>query len=376
MKIVFLTNYLNHHQTALTQALWEKTNGELWVLETDVMSRERIRMGCAPRETAYTLPVWENRDRAVQLIREADVVIAGSAPEKLVRKRIKTGKLLLRYSERPLKEGAEPLKYLPRLLRWHWRNPRKKPIYLLCASGYAAEDYAKFGLFRSRAYQWGYFPETVVYRDFSALMAKKDPARMVWCGRFLELKHPEDVLAAAAGLRLRGYVFAIDFIGSGALEAQLRQRVRELRLEDCVSFLGTMPPQQVRRHMEQAGIFLFTSDRREGWGAVLNEAMNSGCAVIAGDAAGAVPYLAEDGRNALVYPSRDVDGLSERMRFLLEYPEEQKRLGRAAYETITATWNGETAAARVIALAEQLLSGQPSGELFREGPCSPAERQP
>ena len=32
--------------------------------------------------------------------------------------------------------------------------------------------------------------------------------------------------------------------------------------------------------MEKADIFLFTSDRREGWGAVANEAMNSACALV------------------------------------------------------------------------------------------------
>ena len=33
--------------------------------------------------------------------------------------------------------------------------------------------------------------------------------------------------------------------------------------------------------MEQADIYLFTSDRNEGWGAVANEAMNSACAMVA-----------------------------------------------------------------------------------------------
>jgi hypothetical protein len=37
-----------------------------------------------------------------------------------------------------------------------------------------------------------------------------------------------------------------------------------------------MPPEEVRVHMEQSNIYLFTSDFGEGWGAVLNEAMNSG----------------------------------------------------------------------------------------------------
>ena len=43
-------------------------------------------------------------------------------------------------------------------------------------------------------------------------------------------------------------------------------------------------------YMESSHIFLlFTSDRNEG--AALNESMNSGCAVVASDAIGSVPYL-------------------------------------------------------------------------------------
>ena len=57
--------------------------------------------------------------------------------------------------------------------------------------------------------------------------------------------------------------------------------------------------------MEKTGIFLFTSDRQEGWGAVLNEAMNSGCAVVASHLIGAVPFLKKKKKNGLVYSSGD-----------------------------------------------------------------------
>ena len=48
--------------------------------------------------------------------------------------------------------------------------------------------------------------------------------------------------------------------------------------------------------MEKSHIHLFTSNHLEGWGAVVNEAMNSGCAVVANREAGAVPYLIEHGK--------------------------------------------------------------------------------
>ena len=63
-----------------------------------------------------------------------------------------------------------------------------------------------------------------------------------------------------------------------------------------------MSPEKVRSVMEKSHIFVFTSSHLEGWGAVVNEAMNSGCAVVANVQAGAVPYLIEQGVNGIAYP--------------------------------------------------------------------------
>ena len=372
MKIVFVSNFFNHHQSALSDALWEKTDGDYLFVETAAMPEERKRLGYPSQERPYLLQLQGNETKVLQKLQEADVVIAGSAPEWLARRRIQSGKLLFRYAERPLRHGLEPLKYLPRWLRWHWRNPGNKPIYLLCASAFTAGDYRKFGLFQEKAYRWGYFPE---FRDknISELMVSKTVTQILWCGRFLELKHPEDALRAAWDLKRQGYRFQLNFIGTGEQESLLNKRVREWELQSCVCFSGPKTPAQVRLAMEKAGIFLLTSDRREGWGTVLNEAMNSGCAVIASHEVGAVPFLVEDGKNGLIYPSGDVSSLREKIRFLLEQPGEQTRLGRAAYETIRDGWTPEIAADRLLELSQILLSGNKNGSLHRSGPCSPAE---
>lgn len=370
MSVVFLSNNFTHHQVPLSDALWSLTEGNYTFVETSEKARERQRRGIRYSEKPYVLNYWENEARVKNLIKEADVVISGSAPEFLVRERVRTGQLLFRYSERPLKKGLEVWRYPVRFLRWHLRNPFGKPIYLLCASAYTAPDYRKFGLFKNKTYKWGYFPETKRYEDPLGMIAAKDPAEILWCGRFLELKHPEDVLAVARILKAEGHSFRVKFIGSGVLEEKLKQLTREYDLEDCVSFLGQMTPEQVRTHMEKAGIYLFTSDRQEGWGAVLNESMNSGCAVIAGHAAGSVPYLMEDGKNGLIYASGNVQALCDKVRYLLERPDEQKRLGAAAYRTITETWNAELAAERFAILVRQLLSKDQTAAQFKSGPCS------
>lgn len=368
MTIVFLSNYFNHHQAALCDALWQQTGGKFCFLETAALPPEQIALGYPLLKREYVLSWNGSEARAQALLQQADVVIAGEAPPALVRVRVKTGKLMFRYSERPARNGAEWGKYLPRLLRWNWRNPPGKPIYLLSAGAYTAGDYARFGLFRNRAFQWGYFPE--LYPDTGE---KKDPLRILWCGRFLQLKHPEAALEAAYRLYREGLPLQLTFLGQGPEEDTLKALVKRYGMEDCVSFPGPKSPQQVRQVMERSGIFLFTSDRQEGWGVVLNEAMNSGCAVIANRGAGASEVLVRHGENGILYSDGSTDAMYENLRYLLEHPQRQKQLGLSAYETIQGTWNAEVAAERTLMLAERILKGEKTPNLFAEGPCSMAK---
>lgn len=370
MNVVLLSNYFSHHQKPLSDALAKR--GGYTFLATRELPPERRELGWGREaEPDYVCHYDQEPERAEACLQEADVILTGSAPEKLVQKCLWRDQLVFRYSERPLKQGPEPLKYLPRLLKWHLRNPGDKRIYLLCAGGYTAADYGRFGLFRGRAYRWGYFPETRQYGSPEQLWAAKEPASVLWAGRLLDWKHPEAAVRTAAELKAEGVGFRMELIGSGPMEGLLREEIARKGLTDCVRLLGPMQPEQVRAHMEKAQIFLFPSDRREGWGAVLNEAMNSGCAVAAGVEAGATPYLIQNGENGLVI--RSGEALTQTVRQLLTHPEEAERLGLRACRTITEQWNADIAAERFLELAGRILDGEPHPDPFPKGVCSREE---
>ena len=377
MTIIFVSNYFNHHQRALSDSLNSITKGNYTFISTIPMRQERSILGYG--ETNIPDYVWysykdpDSNARCQQLIDTADVVIAGSAPESMLAKRIRQGKLTLCYMERPFKNAPQVWKYPLRFIKWHFQYPSSKPVYLLCASAYASADYHRYGVFSGICFRWGYFPQQRTYDSIQTLLEQKDKHQLLWVGRFLDWKHPDDAVYLAEQLRNDGYTFQLSLIGCGEMEGELQQLIAEKGLDDCVRLLGPMKPQQVREYMERAGIFLFTSDRREGWGAVLNEAMNSGCAVVASDAAGAVPYLLSNRENGLAYHSGDVDELYKKVKHFLVHPEEQQRLGEAAYYTIANQWNAEVAARRLIQLAQAIQAGEKQPNLFETGPCSRAE---
>ena len=130
--------------------------------------------------------------------------------------------------------------------------------------------------------------------------------------------------------------------------------------------------------MEQADIFLLTSDRQEGWGAVANEAMNSGCVLVADHMVGAAPYLVRQGYNGYLYRDGDANMLFETVEKLVKDNGLCKKLGKSAYETITEVWNAETAAKNLILLVKNVvlqdtrMDKTPPKGLNGLWPCAPA----
>lgn len=378
MKIVFVSNFYNHHQSELAKNLFRLTDGEYCFIETEPIEEERTKMGWGEKVTpsyvkqSYTSS--ENHSECQSLIDSADVVIYGSASESMIKNRLKSGKLTFKYSERMYKEGfkwyEQPLRYIKNNLRC-WS---KKNHYLLCASAYSYADFQKTFNFTNRAYKWGYFPAVKTYDDIDGLIKKKENASILWVARLIELKHPDASILVAERLKKAGYKFKLNLIGNGVMEKQIAEMIKAKGLEDCVFMLGAMKPEEVRKYMEQSEIFLFTSDFNEGWGAVLNESMNSACAVVASHAIGSVPFLINDGENGFIYKNGDEDDLFNKVKFLLDNPEKRKEMSFKAYKAMTEIWNAEVAAQRFLLLSNRLLEGKSVDNLFSDGVCSPAIR--
>ena len=187
----------------------------------------------------------------------------------------------------------------------------------------------------------------------------------------IQWKHPCVPILMAERLKQDNVIFQMNIIGTGELEGQMRNLLKQKGLSDCVQMLGAMPPEKVREHMEAADIFIFTSDFNEGWGVVLNEAMSSGCAVVASHAIGSVPFLLRDGDNGMIYRNGDMDDLYLKIRTLIGDGVLRQKLGMAAYHTLAGTWNAEVAADRFLKLCDALQQGHATP--FVDGPCSKAE---
>jgi len=378
MTVAFVSNFLNHHQLPFCQELSKRCDA-FWFVATDAIPEERRKLGYADmRGKDFVIEYQEDetqRIKAEEMITGSDIVIFGSCPDRLIALRAQTDKPSFIYTERLFKKGAWR-RFIPRTrkkLNSHFLGFSNKNLFILCASAYASKDISYLNK-NLNFFKWGYFPEFKTY-DMDALLQKKagnTMVRLLWVGRFLGWKHPDDAIETARKLNQAGYDFVMDIIGTGEMENELKDLIVKYALADRVNLLGSMKPEQVREYMEAADIYLFTSDFNEGWGVVLNEAMNSGCAVAANHGIGSVPYLLSHGKNGLIYQNGKTDDLYRKIKFLMDSPEKRRVLGKSAYETLQDSWNAPCAAERFLTLSKAVLNNS-NLDLYEKGPCSRAE---
>lgn len=381
MKLIFYSNYLNHHQVLVADELYRLLGDDYRFVATLPRNEKELKGGLDYSTRPYCLLAGETeaaRAEGMRLAQEADVCVFGACSQEYAVERARQMDCGLSFEmgERWLKRGWKNI-FSPRLIKW-WINYRRyfhsQPFYKLCSSAFAASDDRKLFAYRGRHYKWGYF--TAVDEDYKVESPKLGVSTLeitphiMWCSRFLKLKHPELPIHMAANLKSKGYRFILDMYGSGEEETTTKSLACELGVEDVVRFHGALPNAEILEVMRQHDIFLFTSDRYEGWGAVANEAMANGCVLVASDAIGSTPYLIRDGVNGFSFASESVEALTERVEWLLCQPEQMRLMQREACYTMQEVWSPAKAASALMCLVDDLQHGRECSII--NGPCSKA----
>ena len=387
MKIVFYSVVLNHHQACVADEFYR-------LLGADYAFVETINLGDTKGATEdyskrpYLIRAWESETKyqeAMELARTAACcVFSGVDALPFQRERLRLNRLSFDMSERWLKRGlmnvASPaiFKMLWTYYREGWKHT---PLYKLCCSAFAKDDQYRLGTYRSKCYKWGYF----IHVDYPKVEASPDVSTssstpLLWCARYLKLKHPELPVLLAHRLKEKDYRFTLNMYGSGEYEEATRRLVQELQVDDVVQLKGNVPNAELMAAMQQHAIFLFTSDRNEGWGAVANESMSCGCALVGSEAIGSVPYLVQDGLNGCIFraPRTDstfdhpdaeaLDSLTGKVEDLLQHPDKLLRIRQTGQQAVQQLWSPRHAAESLLQLIADLSNGKETS--IAEGPCS------
>jgi colanic acid/amylovoran biosynthesis glycosyltransferase len=178
--------------------------------------------------------------------------------------------------------------------------------------------------------------------------------RVLSVGRLVASKGHDDLIRAVAIVRKRGHAIRLRIGGSGPEQEALMALVKELGVEDVVTFLGSLAEDRYQEEMNQADVFVLAS-HCEPLGVVYMEALATEAAVI-GTAAGGVGELIKHEVNGLLVPPKNPEALAEGIERLLKDPELRRKLGEAGRRTVVAEFDSRMWAAE---LYRRLFGGLP-----------------
>ena len=382
MKIAFFSNFLNHHQLPLCQEFCKKEGVEFVFVATEPIPQDRLDMGYADmnKEYDFVLRAYEgeeNQKAAEDLAKNCDLMIFGAAPLLYLDLRMAENGQTFYFCERVLRKGYWR-RWIPMTYKkiYHgYLRYKNKPLYILGASAYTSYDLKLCSFDEKKCFRWGYFPK-IRAKDIDSLLEQKrgnQAVEILYAGRLLCLKHVLDTVKALHLLVQKNIEpFHFTIVGDGEQKAQIEEYIQAHSLQKHVTILPFVPAEEVRALMDKADVYVFGSDFREGWGAVVNEAMDSACAVVVSHAVGAAPFLIENGKNGLIYECGNIEQLADKLQRLIEDREYRERLAASGHRTIVEDWSAAVAAERLLALSEALWRDPENNEVFKNGVCSKA----
>lgn len=396
MKICLVTNVVSPHLMPFAHAVVNLIGSDNFRYVATVSDyEERKALGWVDKSR----PDWVlelGSDEAARLeaaywSANADVVLSGLRDFTLFEQRAFAGRLTFYMSERWFKPPLNMtrlfhLKYLAMAIRIcrllalpsfyylpigvHAENDMKRLVKLLAGK-------MQLDRIRSKMLLWGYFversnsceprryspnkqihlPDTT---SSSRMTTNSDGAShgayghrmcVLWVGRMLKWKHVDTLIEATRVLNATGRAVTLKLVGYGPEEVALRK----LAQQQPVVFMQPVPIDNVRGMMRDSDVYVLPSDGGEGWGAVVGEAMEERCAVIATRASGSGATLVKDGENGLLFEACDVEGLVRCLCQLYDDRAYCRRLADAGYETMRSGWCPEVAADRFLATCIALL---------------------
>ena len=224
--------------------------------------------------------------------------------------------------------------------------------------------YQQYGVSEARLYSCPYFVDNERFdQQYEELRPQRrkirrafgvptDATCVLFAGKFVEKKHPGDILKAIGRMPRDAGIHGL-MVGSGSREDELRSFAQRHDLP--VTFTGFLNQTEIAKAYTAADVLVLPSDYDETWGLVVNEAMIFECPAIVSNRVGCGPNLVDDGETGYTFPFGNVEALADRVQKMAEHPDRHRKMGRRARERVLSNYTvgrsveGTIKAARSIA---------------------------
>lgn len=176
---------------------------------------------------------------------------------------------------------------------------------------------------------------------------RRQPGDILFLGRLGHRKGSYDLLEAASLLARRGRSFRLRLGGDGEV-AEVRQRARELGIDDRVELLGWVRGSDKDHLLASAWLYVLPS-YNEGLPVSVLEAMAAGLPVVT-TPVGGIPEAVTDGAEGLLIAAGAVNELADGIERVLIDQELARTLGTAARAKVSALFSVEAVIPRIEAI--------------------------
>jgi rhamnosyl/mannosyltransferase len=199
-------------------------------------------------------------------------------------------------------------------------------------------------------------PLGIDQRPFITLERRGDGKTILFVGRFRYYKGLQYLVEAMP--RIPGAILLL--VGSGPMEADLRERAGALGLVDRVRFIGGVTDEELPHYYERADIFVLpASERSEAFGLVLVEACASALPCVSTELGTGTSYVNSDGETGFVVTPRDPNALADACNALLSNPRLRQKMGTQARLRAQTLFDIRRVAAEVGAVYHEVVGLSP-----------------
>ncbi|KAA0933455.1 glycosyltransferase family 4 protein [Psychrobacter sp. ANT_H59] len=237
---------------------------------------------------------------------------------------------------------------------------KSKYFHYLPIGPFAARDMALVTSMPSRVWAWGYFTAFPIIIPSMSESRGSDVTSILWVGRMIKLKRVDLLIKALAKIQNEGKKFKLTLVGNGSERKKLEKLAKKMLGASFYEFKEFIPADEVLSLMAQYDIYVLPSNAYEGWGAVVNEAMSVGCAVIASDKTGAGASLIEHSVNGFLFKSGSEDSLYDCLSELVYSKKLINDFSVKSRLSIKENWTPAIVAERFVQLSLSLINNEPS----------------
>ncbi|MEC5145323.1 glycosyltransferase family 4 protein [Chitinophaga sp. 212800010-3] len=316
MHIIFWQKIISPHQSSFLKALAKIDGIEVSLVVDEIMDRKRLGMGWeVPEMGRVNVLMSDNytfiRQMVINSNRSTYHIFSGinytpalsRAFILAIKHNVNIGIMAESYDWHGVKGRLRYVRSIIQRIKYNG-----KIDFILAIGNKGIEWFKKTGYSEMKIFEWGYFidPVDVVVQTEPI----PDEFNVVFVGSLFRGKGVDILIEAAS--KIKEEKFQINIVGEGPEKQALVDLVKSYNMKN-ITFLNFMQNEAVQRFIRKHDLLVLPSRRKDGWGAVVNEALMQGTPVVCSESCGASVLLCE--RNySDVFESGNAVSLADTLR--------------------------------------------------------------